>query len=178
MKNFLIIVVLSFITSLSASASYRADDIDGEIISTVLKKVSSAQIKADEKERIITEELFNKLNGNNNAILSLAKHINSFPGDTDNTLGYTYTRLGVALTVIRSLTEQGHTNFNFSLKEKNDILQSLATELSKTYFGVFKSSKGGGDYSISPVGERCSYILELCGTLLSEKGQSQLMNKR
>ena len=82
MKNFLIIVVLSFIASLSVSASYRTDDIDGEIISTVLKKVSSAQIKADEKERIITEELFNKLNGNNNAILSLTKHINSFPRGT------------------------------------------------------------------------------------------------
>jgi len=177
MKNFLIIVVLSFIASLSVSASYRADDIDGEIISTVLKKVSSAQIKADEKERIITEELFNKLNGNNNAILSLMKRINSFSRGTDNTIGNAYTKLGVALTVINSLTEKGHPNFNFSLEEKNDILESLVCELSKTHSGVFESH-GGGSHSFSFVDDNYSRLLGFCNTLLSEKGQSQLMNKR
>ena len=177
MKNFLIIVVLSFIASLSASASYRADDIDGEIINTVLKKVSSAQIKADEKERIITEELFNKLNGNNNSILSLTKRINSFSRGTDDTIGNAYTKLGVALTVINSLTEKGHPNFNFSLEEKNDILESLVCELSKTHSGVFESH-GGGSHSFSFVDDNYSRLLGLCNTLLSEKGQSQLMNKR
>ncbi len=219
MKNFLIIVVLSFIASLSASASYSADDLEGEIINAVvtkvysapikenekrrmieklfnkvngnnnaeddiddkinavITKVRSAQIKENEKERIIIEELFNKVNGNNNAILSLTKLINSFPRDTDNTLGYTYTKLGVALTVVNSLREQGHPNSKFSVKEKKDILQSLSTKLSETYSGVFKS-EGGWDYSISPVGKQYSHILELCGTLLSEKGQSQLIYKR
>lgn len=176
MKNFLIIVVLSFIASLSASASYSADDLEGEIINAVVTKVYSAPIKENEKRRMI-EKLFNKVNGNNNAILSLTKLINSFPRDTDNTLGYTYTKLGVALTVVNSLREQGHPNSKFSVKEKKDILQSLSTKLSETYSGVFKS-EGGWDYSISPVGKQYSHILELCGTLLSEKGQSQLIYKR
>jgi hypothetical protein len=219
MKNFLIIVVLSFIASLSASASYRADDIDGEIINAVVMKVYSAQIKENEKRRMI-EELFNikvnrnnnaeddiddkinavakkawsaqikavekeqiigellvTFNGNGNSILSLTKNINDFPKGTDNTLFDAYTRLGVATTVINSLRDKDHPNFNFRLEMKTNILQSLAAELSKTHNGAFKSD-GDLDYSISPVDEQYSHVLELCGILLSEKGQSQLIYER
>ena len=142
-----------------------------EEINTAANDSQNAQLSEIEKGQMI-DNLLKRVRGSADAVLFLANHIGFFPMDVRFPQ---YTRQTIAINMINSLRDKKHPNFNFSLEEKENILQSIASNVQKSTPKLENEVNDSDLKWIVYHQDKCTQ--ELCYYLLSEKGREQLLPK-
>jgi hypothetical protein len=160
MKKFLLIVGLSCIAPLAASSPFIEEEID-----RVVQISNNDQLSVKERERTVAN-LLKRVEGDASAVLSLAKRVKSFPIDARFPA---YAKQTLAQDIVNTLLpEKSHPNSNFMVIEKEDILQAIEKQMSKS----------SSFLKVDVISEQEYQIGDLCRYLLSEQGREQLLPRK
>lgn len=152
-----------------------------EEIVEMAKRIVSLHAEKAQIETIsqLSEKLLGNIAGNKNDVLLLAKNLYFLPPyrhkttttEEGVTLFPDYTKPGIAVSIVNSLRNKDHINFNFDLDDKKEILEIIRrTMLSFTRPSSFDSPYG----VIWSVARENTNVYNLCLFLLSDQGIRQL----